>query len=90
MLKMCVGLLNAPPTPRRHAMARPATFDRETWCTASTLIRRHGTKATAQAAKATLACLAEKNLDGALACMWVAEAVTFLLADKPEDGERIH
>jgi hypothetical protein len=34
--------------------------------------------------------LAEKNLDGALACMWVAEAVTFLLADEPEDGERIH
>ncbi|HEV8573557.1 MAG TPA: hypothetical protein VGR43_02510 [Dehalococcoidia bacterium] len=40
--------------------------------------------------KATDACLAERNLDGALACMWVAEAVTILLADKPEDGERIH
>jgi hypothetical protein len=66
-----------------------ATFDRETWFIACTLIRRHGGKATVQAAKATDACLA--NLDGALACMWVAaEAVMVLLADKPEDGERIH
>jgi hypothetical protein len=71
-------------------MAKPATFDRETWCTASTLIRQHGRNATAQAAKAALACLAKKNLDGALTCMWVAEAVTFLLADEPEDGERVH
>jgi hypothetical protein len=71
-------------------MATLATFDRETWCIACTLIRRHGRKATAQAAKATEACLAEKNLDGALACMWVAEAITVLLADKPEDGEHIH
>jgi hypothetical protein len=71
-------------------MARPATFDRETWCTACTLIRRHGRKAAARAAEATLACLAEKNLNGALACMWVVEAVTFLLANEPEDGEWIH
>jgi hypothetical protein len=34
--------------------------------------------------------LARKNLNDALASMWVVEAVTFLLADKPEDGERIH
>lgn len=72
------------------SVARLATFDRQTWRTACTLIRRHGRKATAQAVKATDACLAEKNLDGALACMWVAEAVTILLADKPEDGEWIH
>jgi hypothetical protein len=78
------------PAPRSRAIATLATFDRETWRTASTLIRQHGRKATEQATKATLVCLAEKNLDGALACMWVVEAVTFLLADKPEDGERIH
>jgi hypothetical protein len=72
------------------SVARLATFDRKTWRTACTLIRRHGRKATAQAVKATDACLADKDIDGALACLWVAEAVTVLLADKPEDGERIH
>jgi hypothetical protein len=43
-----------------------------------------------QAAKATDACLAEKDLDGALGCMLVAEAVHTLLADRPEPGESIH
>jgi hypothetical protein len=71
-------------------MARLATFDRDTWRTACTLIHRHGSRATAPAVNATDACLLEKNLGGALACMWVAEAVTILLADKPEGGERIH
>jgi hypothetical protein len=71
-------------------MARLATFDRDTWCTACTLIRRHGSKAMAQAVKATDACLAERDLDGALHCMEVAEAVTVLLTDKQEDGERVH
>jgi hypothetical protein len=71
-------------------MARLATFDRDTWCTACTLIRRHGEMAMVQAAKATDACLAEKDLDGALGCMIVAEAVHTLLADRPEPGESIH
>jgi hypothetical protein len=71
-------------------MARSATFDRETWCTACALIERHGGNAKVHAAKATDARLAGKDLVGALDCILVAEAVTILLEDEPKDGERIH
>jgi hypothetical protein len=71
-------------------MVRLYTFDPETWRIACTLIRTHGGKARAQAEKATEACLAGKDLDGALECMWVAEAVTVLLEEQPKEGERIH
>jgi hypothetical protein len=40
-------------------------------------------KAMGRAAKATDACLAEKDLNGALACMQVAEAVYVLLTERP-------
>jgi hypothetical protein len=42
------------------------------------------------AAKATDACLAEKDLNGALTCLPVAEAVYVLLTEQPEHEERIH
>jgi hypothetical protein len=71
-------------------VARLTTFSRETWCTACTLIRQHGSKATLQAVKATDACLAERDLDAALDCMMIAEAVQVLLTDRPEEGEMIH
>jgi hypothetical protein len=54
------------------------------------LIRQHGSKATLQAVKATDACLAERDLDAALDCMMIAEAVQVLLTDRPEEGEKIH
>jgi hypothetical protein len=66
------------------------TFAPETWRIACTLIRTHGSKAKVRAEKATEACLAEKDLDGALECMWVAEAITVLLEEEPKEGERIH
>jgi hypothetical protein len=71
-------------------VVRLYTFDPETWRIACTLIRAHGRKAKVQAEKATEACLAEKNLDGALECMWVAEAVSVLLEERPKEGEQIH
>jgi hypothetical protein len=71
-------------------MAWLATFDRDVWCTACALIEQHGGNAMVRAAKATDACLAEKDLNGALACMQVAEAVYMLLTEQPEHGERIH
>jgi hypothetical protein len=67
-----------------------ANFDRETWRIAYTLTRRHGGDAPGQVAKARKACLAEKNFGGAIACKWVADAITVLIAEKPEDGEYIH
>jgi hypothetical protein len=67
-----------------------ATFDRETWRIACALVRRHGNKATIQAQKATAACLAERDLTCALANMFVAEAITVLLKDKPGEGGRVH
>jgi hypothetical protein len=54
------------------------------------LIHQHGTGATVQAVKRTDERFAAKDLEGALACMLVAEAVGVLLTDKPEDGERVH
>jgi hypothetical protein len=66
------------------------TFGPETWRMACTLVRAHGKKAKAQAEKATQACLADKDLTGALECMWVAEAVSVLLEEQPNKGERIH
>jgi hypothetical protein len=71
-------------------MARLATYDRDVWCTACALIEQHGGKAMVRAAKAADACLAEKDLNGALTCMQVAEAVYVLLTEQPEHGERIH
>jgi hypothetical protein len=78
------------PAPGRRATARPATFDRDVWCAACTLIRDHGREATAQAAKATEARLTEKDLNRALVSMLIAKAVTVLLAGHPDDGEMIH
>jgi hypothetical protein len=66
------------------------TFNPETWRIACTLIQAHGRKAKVQAEKATEACLAEKNLGGALECMWVTEAVSVLLDERPKEGERVH
>jgi hypothetical protein len=71
-------------------MTRLATFDRDVWWAACTLIQRHGRNATAQAAKIAAARLTEKDLNGALVTLLVADALTVLLADEPEDGERIH
>jgi hypothetical protein len=69
---------------------RLISFDRETWQVACALVRRHGAKAMFQSAKATEACLAHQGLDGALANMWVTEAVMVLLQDKPRKREKVH
>jgi hypothetical protein len=66
------------------------TFNPETWRVACTLVEVHGAKARAQAEKATVACLAGKDLNGALECMCVAEAIAVLLEDQPKEGECIH
>jgi hypothetical protein len=69
---------------------RLISFDRETWQVACALVRRHGAKAMFQSAKATEVCLAHQDLDGALANMWVTEAVMVLLTDTPGRGEWVH
>jgi hypothetical protein len=69
---------------------RLISFDRETWQVACALVRRHGAKAMFQSAKATEVCLAHQDLDGALANMWVTEAVMVFLTDTPGRGEWVH
>jgi hypothetical protein len=78
------------PLPGVDRYVRLYTFNPETWRIACTLVQAHGRKAKVQAEKATEVCLAEKNLDGALECLWVVEAVTVLLEEQPKDGECIH
>ncbi len=64
--------------------------DLDIYRSAKLLVDQHGDDATIHAAMQADAMLEKGDLDGAAVWRRIVSAVNALLADKPEDGARIH